>query len=976
MTQERPKRTDRSSVRALLLALLAGNLAAAGSEPAPGDSVIANSGTQVPAAHGDWPLWRGSPQRTGLQGLAGRIRKPGVKWRLFLGGSVRAEETLLVKARGQVKEDLLFVNTGERLDAFSLDGSRAISRKLGTPMRLLAAADLDGDGTPEIVAASVGVSGGRIFVLSATSGKTLWTSAPCDGQAGAVKVFKRTGHEGAVLLWLPAASSRLTAFAFPRGAHHPCVLWETVIEDFVSDPYSFSDIAVGDLDGSGRQNIVVSGARNQILVIVFDAATGRETARRVHNGEVAGFESGGTQQLLKIVHRDGRTGGEVLGISSYDSRNGGMFRGAATYSPSNPTIDFVLDSFPTGLSFASGSVADFDGDGKVEALVSRFDPGISRHDLLLLDLPSLRVRWRLENFALAGIVETAPGRHWVFGYEDQDSEGRSGAGCFSAIEIIRGMVERRWSAGATLSLERMRRAGRMTDDTANTPPAPVVIPGAGDRRLLVVGRESADGTPDGAVDLLDISTGEAAAGFAARDGVQLSLLAANVTGEAASSRLVLAGNDGSLRFLDGRLTLIATARCGALRANALNGHSTERAVVAAGFSGARKTLFVRDSRERVLRLDRERREDGGWDVRGEAIWNQAVTQELVLFPGEDGFPAVAVRGYEENSPILAALGPDGRLLWKVRAGASKGVPRNESMPVGIGLGQDRITGRDRLVFASGTPSSNRLTLQAVDAASGKSLWHSREGTYWDGVVACWDVDGDGVDDAIVNWNSDKCFVVGGRTGQRLGKSTRLPPFRDLGNVDYNGVPIVAGERDGRTEIVNSEDDAHLAGLTLRGSSASGDSCEAEVRWSLEQARIDDERHSMSALAPDARRGWIVGTGSRRGVVTAVRGDTGEVIWRVALRNGKVGPENGGDTNENPLSSVLALDVNGDGRTEFVVGGSDGWLYAIDSGSGRLVWSLDLKAPVLDPIAADFDGVGSSEILVPTGDGWLYAIGGR
>jgi outer membrane protein assembly factor BamB len=397
--------------------------------------------------------------------------------------------------------------------------------------------------------------------------------------------------------------------------------------------------------------------------------------------------------------------------------------------------------------------------------------------------------------------------------------------------------------------------------------------------------------------------------------------------------------------------------------------------VAPGPTGDKKTVFVRDSRERVLRLDRSRVAGGGWEVRGEAIWNQGVNQELVVIPGEDGTARVVVRGFEEIHPILAALAPDGTLFWQVQPGATAGVSRNEAMPIGINVGRDQTTGETRLIFAAGTSNQFPQTLQAIDATSGRNLWRSDTGTYWDGVVTCWDVDGDGIDDAIVNWNTLKCIVVNGRTGETLAEGTRLPPFRELGEVNYNGVPIVASGHEGRIEIVNSEDDAHLAGLTLHGSSAAGASCEAEVRWSLEQSVIDDERRSMSALAPDPRWGWIVGTGSRRGVMRAVRGDTGQEIWRVALWNGNAKPEDG-DHPENPLSAVLAMDVNGDGRTDFVVGGGDGWLYTIDSGSGRLVWSLDLKAPVLNPIAADFDGVGSSEILVPTGDGYLHAIGGR
>jgi outer membrane protein assembly factor BamB len=62
--------------------------------------------------------------------------------------------------------------------------------------------------------------------------------------------------------------------------------------------------------------------------------------------------------------------------------------------------------------------------------------------------------------------------------------------------------------------------------------------------------------------------------------------------------------------------------------------------------------------------------------------------------------------------------------------------------------------------------------------------------------------------------------------------------------------------------------------------------------------------------------------------------------------------------------------------DFVVGGADGWLYAVDGATGALLWGLDLGASVGDPIAADIDGDGTSEVLVPAADGYLYAIGPR
>ena len=96
------------------------------------------------------------------------------------------------------------------------------------------------------------------------------------------------------------------------------------------------------------------------------------------------------------------------------------------------------------------------------------------------------------------------------------------------------------------------------------------------------------------------------------------------------------------------------------------------------------------------------------------------------------------------------------------------------------------------------------------------------------------------------------------------------------------------------------------------------------------------------------------------------------MWAAGLKDGRVLA--GAPPEPNPLSSVLAMDVNGDGRVEFVVGAEDGWLYALDAKTGALTWSLDLGSPAGDPIAADFEGNGFAEILVPTADGYLRAVG--
>jgi outer membrane protein assembly factor BamB len=208
----------------------------------------------------------------------------------------------------------------------------------------------------------------------------------------------------------------------------------------------------------------------------------------------------------------------------------------------------------------------------------------------------------------------------------------------------------------------------------------------------------------------------------------------------------------------------------------------------------------------------------------------------------------------------------------------------------------------------------------------------------------------------------------------LAEPVILPLYRDLGSVDYNGAPIVLGPMGGdRFLFLDSEDNAHLSLLSVAADPASSAPFPAATSWSIEQSSPDDERYSAAAVAPIGS-GWLVGVGSQKGTLKAVRGSDGSLLWEIGLWNGAAVPVSG--TQQNFLSSVLAVDVNGDGQVDFVVGGADGWLYAVDGAAGALLWSLDLGTSVGDPIAADIDGDGTSEVLVPAADGYLYAIGPR
>jgi len=71
--------------------------------------------------------------------------------------------------------------------------------------------------------------------------------------------------------------------------------------------------------------------------------------------------------------------------------------------------------------------------------------------------------------------------------------------------------------------------------------------------------------------------------------------------------------------------------------------------------------------------------------------------------------------------------------------------------------------------------------------------------------------------------------------------------------------------------------------------------------------------------------------------------------------------------------VVTADIDGDTAMEIVVGGYDGWLYALEGESGKLEWSINIHNAVGDPILGDVDGDGLIDILAPTADGYLNLV---
>jgi len=866
---------------------------------------------------------------------------------------------------------MLLVAPPGRLAAYSLDGDFLWERRNTPTLDLLGCWDLAGDGRMEILAASTGQSGGRLFLFDSQGGRLFWASPAAPGGVGAVKVVRFNFAMGLRLLWLPAAGSKITAFALAPGHTEPETLWSRELADFVSDPYTYSSLAVGDLRHDGSQQVVISGGRHSIPTIVLDAGSGGELFRKSITIDGHGVESGGTGQLLQLhdVTADGRQ--EIVTISSYSGSEAYMFQGITVTSFPNPRVDAVLDTFPVGLRYVRGSIQDFDGDGRSEILVSRYVPDVGRHDLLLLDASTLLLKAILPNFFLGAVVSVNGGRDRVIlGSRDATAEIPPGNGPLTGLRYDgTTFVETEWDSGLGMIAHVRPRAFDMTaEDNPGEEAILFNAPATGTEEILLFDDRNHNGKPDELV-ATDVASGAAIERWGIAPGVPIELLAVQTASDPSRSRFVVGGADGSLILLDGGFRVVRTLPVGGYyRSDACDGHSFEVAAVADLAGNGRKDVLAVDSLNRVVKLTGLAEATPLQEPRGEVLWDSGTSQELLAVPAAEGGSHLLVRGAEDGQPLLQMIDGSGAEIWShLFTGAA-------DIPVGLNYGRFKERSSADIVASIASSSGPRRT-SVLDGSSGTTIWTSDVGTYWDASFAVGDADSDGHDDIVFNYNVWKGFILKGLSGAELAEPVILPPYRDLGDVDYNGAPIVLGPMGGdRFLFLDSEDDAHLSLLSVAAGPASSAPFPAAISWSIEQSSPDDERYSAAAVAPIGSRGWSVGVGSQKGTLKAVRGSDGFLLWEIGLWNGAAVPVS--STQQNFLSSVLAVDVNGDGQVDFVVGGADGWLYAVDGAAGSLLWGLDLGASVGDPIAADIDGDGSSEVLVPAADGYLYAIGPR
>ena len=119
--------------------------------------------------------------------------------------------------------------------------------------------------------------------------------------------------------------------------------------------------------------------------------------------------------------------------------------------------------------------------------------------------------------------------------------------------------------------------------------------------------------------------------------------------------------------------------------------------------------------------------------------------------------------------------------------------------------------------------------------------------------------------------------------------------------------------------------------------------------------------------------WLMGVGRQNGHFSCLNASDGGLRWDLDMQA--------------TCAEICAMDVDNDGRQEFVVATSHNRLYAIgdDNGTPRRVWEVEIPsgaslpghiypAGLGAPILADVNKDQKSEIVLPLADGYVYVLG--
>jgi len=239
-----------------------------------------------------------------------------------------------------------------------------------------------------------------------------------------------------------------------------------------------------------------------------------------------------------------------------------------------------------------------------------------------------------------------------------------------------------------------------------------------------------------------------------------------------------------------------------------------------------------------------------------------------------------------------------------------------------------------------------MNAQATYDKDGKMLWQDRAHGSHPQISAAADLNGDGQFEVISDDHGEL------RIYDSVGKLVSLHP----GPPMYT-MPIVCKlHSSDKPSILRANGILGLALITNAG----------EAIWQIQipQQQLWRYFKSWGAIGDAAGNSKLTfGVLAEDGIFECIDLASGTVRWALDLHCTPT------DT------SIVAADIDGDGKDEFLLGLSDGRLLCISEKTqkGSIQWQAQFESGVANPIVADIDGDGVSEIILSTFDGCVRIL---
>ena len=902
---------------------------------------------------GSWPTYAHDFSHTGRADGVGALKKPTIAWTLQLGGGLTTDQALVSDLAGSGQPDVLTISGG-RVIAAHPDGTTMWKGGLVGAQTLLGVWDLDGVPPSEVVVDTL--SG--VIVLRATDGQllaTLPTNATVRG------TFVPAAKGG--ILVLAAPHGPVTGFDFRAGDNVTQPLWT-----LAGDNQAFC--AASDIDGDGTQDLV---RPLNAGFEIDDPLTGLSKYSVPAMSPTAYFYE------YAIANVDGKPGNEIIAVdTSYIySPQAGIYvvgvRGGALatlWSSAVPATATLTTQFFT----VAGSTTDLDGDGLFETVYSQWDGAAQTWTT------------RIADAATGASLGTIPGQI-VEAVGDIDGSGKeaivvrsavgvsppqhSTLGAFNFASRLAGPVAKSWTlpSAHVMTTSDQQHAGPWAD--IRVPVVADFDPAVGGMEFLV-GQDPTNSGQDTQLVVVHGADGSIAATSQVSATVTPTIIdwANGLTKSGSTNDIVTYGNDGVVHVRAGSLASSMTLPAGTYSnwMSALTNSSGMANLFAATSNDHLQWIDGRQlhaNGQPYVRFD----EPGVVDTSSNSVVGAPQDPVVVL----DGPASTTLVSFEQGPSLVSVVGhdPSGAKLWQNSLSAATFVVSPGALAADL-----NNDGQADLILAVEN-TAQATTIITFDGTNGHLLGSTAlqdiaPGGDGLGIATLTDVNGDGRPDLVTPVHGAGLAAID------LSKT----PFAQLWLVTpasaVDGTMGVASLVSAATADAGASTDlfrvngADGFGPYERLSLAGVVVASADQGLPLEQG-FDENTVALVSRgqtgAFDLVSAGTAATGLSR--VERLAGDTISTVWTVYLANGSVSATV--PAAPSALHDPLELDVDGNGTEDIVIGSDDGYIYALSSIDGSLVFSVNMGAPVQHLIAANIDQDPALELIASLADGRMVAL---